>query len=225
MPFPVFDTKEAIPEPFLGAYEEREGKWHPKADDGKEVKEALQKERELRETAEKERKRLEAVHADLERKLAAAETGAEKDEVKKLLEKFDSDLETVKASYEKELADAKAKLRTLQLDDKIKAAALAAGVLPSRVEAVLKLTKENFDLADDRIVVKDEKGQVTTESVADFFSKTYKAQMPELYQGTQAAGGGAAGTTGGIPSDAGAIDVIQNPAAALAAARAAGKTE
>jgi hypothetical protein len=216
MSFPVFDKVGDVPKGFEAAYEEREGKWHAKIPDTAKIEETLTKTRSERKEFEKAAKDASEKAADLQRQLdAKSATGADTDKkVSEMLAKWEQDKNAAVKAVKDQLDTAAGELRTLKLDDKIKAAALAAGVLPTKVDAVLKLTKDSFDLADDRIVVKDAKGEVTTKTVADFFAKDYRAQMPELYQGTKATGGGASGgaskTT--TTSDGSAGDrVIANP--------------
>jgi hypothetical protein len=216
MSFPVFDKAGDVPKGFEAAYEEREGKWHAKIPDTAKIEETLTKTRSERKEFEKAAKDASEKAADLQRQLdAKSATGADTDKkVSEMLTKWEQDKNAAVKAVKDQLDAAAGELRTLKLDDKIKAAALAAGVLPTKVDAVLKLTKDSFDLADDRIVVKDAKGEVTTKTVADFFAKDYRAQMPELYQGTKATGGGASGgaskTT--TTSDGSAGDrVIANP--------------
>lgn len=223
MSFPTFDKKDDIPKGFESEYEERDGKWHPKAaDDTTALKGALDKERESRKAEAKRAKDAEDARADLERKLAAAGTGEEKDKVTKALAKFDADLAAAKAAHEAEVATLKGELRTIRLDDKVKAAFLKAGGRPERADKALNDTKALFDLADDgRIIVKDAKGEATTATVEDFFGKTYKAEMAEFYTGTKASGGGAAGGVGSSTATGGKIsgdDLLANPLKVLQAA-------
>lgn len=226
MAFPIFDKKEEIPKGFEGDYEQREGKWHPKLPDVGKLEETLGKLRDDLKVSEKARKDADDARAEAERKLVAADAkGGDVDKkVSDALKKFDADLAKAKDDHKKETDTLQAKLRQVTLTDRLKDIALKAGVLPARVDAVLKLTDGRFDLADgDRIVVKGDKGEVTTEKPEDFFGKTYKAQMPELYQGTKAAGGGAgggAGTGAGSGQKWDGEAVLKNPLGALEEANA-----
>lgn len=227
MPRPIFDTKDAIPKGFEDEYEEREGKWHPKAEDGG-LKTALEEERRARKAAEKLATKAADERADLERKLSAASASGddkEKDRVAKALAKFDTDLADAKAEHKKELDAARAELRTLKLDEKVKDAFIKAGGRPERADKALRDTHDRFDLADDgRILVKDAKGDVTSTTVEDFFGKTYRGEMAEFYTGTKATGGGATGGASARTSTSKAGvwsgDVIADPMGALRAANA-----
>jgi hypothetical protein len=225
---PTFDTKDAIPKGFEDLYEEKDGKWHPKSADDGGLKTALQKERERADAAEKLSRRVSEERADLERKLTAASSGDEKEKVSKALAKFDADAIAMRADYDAKLAAAHGELRTLKLDDKVKAAFLAAGGRPERADKALRDTKDRFDLADDgRIIVKDDKGEASTATVVDFFGKTYRGEMAEFYTGTKASGGGSKGGTSGTGTAStsntawSGDDVLANPLGALVAANAA----
>lgn len=217
MPFPTFKTQAEIPDAFRGEYEERDGQWHPKVPDVAKLEETLGVVRKEKREAEKVAREAAEKAADLQRQLdvktATGQDGEKK--VAEMLTKWEADKQAAVGAVQAQLDAANGKLRTLTLDDKVKAAALKAGVNPAKVDAVLKLTKETFDLADDRIVVKNDKGEVTTGTVEDFFAKTYKAQMPELYTGTKAAGGGANGGSGSAGTPTGAPDATKDPQAAL----------
>jgi len=220
MPFPTFKTKDEIPKGFESEYEEKDGAWHAKVADTTALDATLAKVRDEKKASDKRAKEAEDKAADAQRRLDAKEAnGADTDKkVADLLAKWKLDTDAAVKVKQDELDKVSADLRAVKLDDKIKAAALAAGVLRTRVDAVLKLTKDTFDLADDRIVVKDDKGAVTTTTVEDYFGKTYRAQMPELYQGTKANGGGGTGGLGkGTVKDTGdaAERVIKDPLAML----------
>jgi hypothetical protein len=233
MPIPVFDTKDTIPKGFEDLYEERDGKWHPKGasgDDSGDLKKALAEEREKRQSTERMMKKAADDRADLERKLSIA-THSDDDGAKAKLSKKLAELEAAYADKEKALeaprAALEAELRTIKLDNNVKAAFLAAGGRPERADKALRDTKDRFDLAEDgRILVKDEKGEVSAASVADFFNKTYRGEMAEFYAGTKAAGGGAKGgasaaTSNGRSGDRDFGALLADPQSVLKAANAA----
>lgn len=218
MPFPIFDKKDDIPKGAEDVYEERNGKWHPKIEDVTPLKTAIEKERSDRKKAEDQAREASEKAADLERKLtAAAGGGGDKDQIAKALKKFDDDLAAAKAEGKKESDALRTQLRTLQLDDKAKAAFIKAGGRPERADAMLKLNRDRLDLVDDRIVIKNAKGETTTETVEDFFAKSYKTEMPDFYKGTQASGGGASGGSGGGSGApmVSAEELLKDPLAAM----------
>jgi len=223
MPLPIFEKQAEIPKGFEEVYEEKDGKWHPKASDTEKLTATLDKVRQEKKAAEKAAKEADEARAELERKLTAASTGEEKDKVNKALAKFDSDLAAEKEKFQKQLDAANAELRTLKLDEKAKQAFLDAGGRPEKADAALKLKKERLDLADGRMVVKNDKGEVTTTTIGDFWGKEFKTEMPEFFTGTKASGGGAGGsTTAGGGSK---FDDKMTAEQRLAAAHEAGLTE
>lgn len=225
MPRPIFDKKDDIPKGFEDEYEEKDGKWQPKpVDDGAALKETLRKERDRADEAERERKAL-------ERKLAAAETGDEKDKVSKALAKFDADLQAEKDRHAKVEADLQGQLRSIRLDDRAKEAFIKAGGRAERADKALKLYKDALDLDKDgkRIVIKDDDGNVTSTSIEDFWGKKVRAELPDFYTGTKAAGGGAnnSGNNGTPAPSTGKWDgeaVLKDPLGALSAANAEAST-
>ena len=168
---------------------------------------------------EKARRKAEEDRADLERKLAAAGSGDEKDKVAKALAKFDADLVAAKAAHQAELDKVTAELRGLKLTDQVKARFLALGGRPERADKMIRDTEGRLDLEGDRIVVKDAKGAVTSQTVDDFFAKTYRTEVPEFYDGTKAAGGGGGGGGGHLPAGGAgrmsADEILANPLAGL----------
>lgn len=222
MPFPTFKKADEVPEAFRSEYEEKNGEWVPKvvpADDGAELKETLKKLRKELDEAGDARKAL-------ERKLAAAEHGGsdkDKDKVAAALKKFDEDAAALKADYDKKLTERDTELRKLKLDDQVKAAFLKAGGRPERADKALNDTIARFDLADGRIVVKNAKGEATTQTVDDYFAKTYREEMKEFYTGTKGTGGNAPGGAGPNTATAQKWDgdaVLKDPLGALQAANA-----
>lgn len=218
MPLPVFEKQDQIPKGFEELYEEKDGKWQAKASDTSKLEETLGKVRQEKKDADKAARIAEDRAADLQRKLDAKEaSGAETDKkVSDMLAKWEEDKNKAVQAVEKERDDARTELRTLRLDDKLKAAFLAAGGRPERVEKAIADTKRHFDLVDGEIVHKDEKGTVTTTKVTDFYGKSYKTEMPEFYSGTKATGGGANGGEKSPPVSSDIAErVIKDPLAVL----------
>ena len=139
-----------------------------------------------------------------------------------LRKKWSSDLEKTKADYEAKLADKDATLRRLVLDDKVRNVALKSGVCPEDIEDVLKLTSPSFAMDDDGTIrVLGDDGKETTDSLDDFFGKTFKERKPKFYQGSTATGSGIQPSTGTAPRGTDWHNLP--PAERLNYARAAGK--
>lgn len=193
MPFPIYDTEDAVPEGFRTEYEERDGKWHPKVPDVTKLNSALEAERTRAATEETARKKAERELADVKRKETAAQHGITDEQLKSLR---DEDAQKRKP-IEDENAALKAENRKLKLTDRVQKLALDNGVMPDRIEDAMMNLERRVDLTDgDNIVVKDKAGNVTTEKVEDFLAKTFRQEKPWLYQGTGASGSGAQGSGG-----------------------------
>jgi hypothetical protein len=215
MPLPVFDTQDAVPEAFRGEYEERDGKWHPKVPDVTKLNSALQSERDRATEQERLRKAAERERDDLKRAEKAKAAGISAEE----LEQIRVAEREARKPLEDELTTVRAENRKLKLTDRVKALALAAGVMPDRIKQAMKILDERTDLTDaDGIVVKDEAGKVTTETIEDFLAKTFKKESPWFYAGAGASGSGASGSNG---SGGGTATDTTTPAQALERKRAA----
>jgi hypothetical protein len=193
MPLPVFDTQDAVPDAFRSEYEERDGKWHPKVPDVTKLNSALQSERDRAAEQERLRKAAERERDDLKRAEKAKAAGISDEELQKLRD----DEAKARKPLEEKIAAQEKRIRQLTLTDRVKALALAAGVMPDRIKQAMKILDERTDLTDaDGIVVKDEDGKVTTETIDDFLAKTFKKESPWFYAGSGASGSGASGSNG-----------------------------
>ena len=97
------------------------------------------------------------------------------------------------AAFKAEIEKRDARIRTFLLDDKIKAAALEAGVRKKLLDHVVKVTKENFRLdQNEKVEVLDETGNPISVSIEAFFKDKYVADFPEYYEGTDMNGGSGA---------------------------------
>lgn len=193
MPLPVFDTQDAVPEAFREEYEERAGKWHPKVPDVTKLTSALNGERERATEQERLRKAAEKERDDLKRAEKAKAAGISDEELQKLRD----DEAKARKPLEDKIAAQDKRIRQLTLTDRVKALALTAGVMPDRIKQAMKILDERTDLTDaDGIVVKDEDGKVTTETIEDFLAKTFKKESPWFYAGAGASGSGASGSGG-----------------------------
>lgn len=233
MSLPIFDTQDAIPEAFRAAYEEKDGKWHPKGapasgtgptpEDIERLQTTLQRVRDDVKAAEKRAKEAEDARAELDRLMKAKEAGITDEEAKKWREQVYVE---VRAEVQKEMDALKGDLdralgnnRSLQLDAKVKALALQNGVVPERIDDWWALCGPHFDLDENGVpVVKDGKGKTPEQ----YITQDLKKGKPYLYTGTQADGGGAGGNRlpGGKGGAVSMEDIMRNPAAALTQARA-----
>lgn len=121
---------------------------------------------------------------------------------------------------EAELLKVQGDLKTTRLTDRVRAAALKAGIIPDDIDDVLTLTLKHFDLdTDGKIVVRDEDGDPMDTTLDRFWTEYYKERKPKFYAASGAAGGG---SQGGATATNGSKTMTRSAFEALdAAARAA----
>jgi hypothetical protein len=191
MPLKLYATHDEVPEANrANAIELKDGRWAVDEIDPNAVspaaQEALEKERKAARDAEKARKDLEKQLADLKRAQDAAAHGITEEQLQQLRKE---DAERRKP-LEDEAAALRAENRRLKLTDRVKAAALAAGILNDRIDDAMLALDRRTDLVEggDSIVVKDASGKVTSEPLADFLKTTFRKEKPWLYSGTGTSG-------------------------------------
>lgn len=227
MTWPIFDKQEDVPEQFHDRYEERDGKWQVKEDG--ETKKAVEK---LQGALDDERTKREAAEA-LSRKTAAELQKLQNDDKGKAAGLTKEKLDEMRAEVRKEvLAEldpqikagetAANEVRTLRLDNRVKALAAANGVRADRLEAWWKQHKDRFNLTDDgkEIIIQGHAGKDPAKFIADELKK----EIPEFYQGTKGDGGGGGGIHDGGAGASGLKfdDIVKNPGAGIEAANAVG---
>jgi hypothetical protein len=245
MKLPKYKDKTEIPEGFESLYHEVNGEWVTKEpdppsggnDDIEKLKTTVDKVRDEVKAAEKKAKAAEDRIKDAENrakeaedKLAAKGAGISDDKLKELKDKIQAD---VRAELQAELAAKDKQIesltgvqdenRGLKLDQKVKAIMLEKGVLGGKVDDLFILSRGEFDLTENGTpMLKNHPAK----DIGIFIEDTLKKSYPEWFKGSQAGGGGAGGhTPSGIPSvGTTPDDVLANPAAAMTAAREAGKT-
>lgn len=135
------------------------------------LKSALNKERKLKK--------------DLEKKLKTQNTDG-----------GDPDLDELKL----ELKTAKNAMVDMQVNSRIRNAAISAGIDPEYVDDVVQLTKKNFILEDNGSVVSvDADGNPTQKTVNSFFKNDFKRSKPRFFLGSGKKGSGAHDTGDIIP--------------------------
>ena len=142
------------------------------------------------------------VRAALERATGGDDDKPEpKPDVEKLRAKIEADLKGRYEPMEKELDTARAELRRLRVDEKVKAAALAAGVRKEAVDDALAVTRSRFDLDEGgKVIVLDEDGDPSAVPMDRFWSEKFREAKPWFYEGTAGSGTGAQrGGTGKAP--------------------------
>ncbi|HEY4303012.1 MAG TPA: hypothetical protein VGM82_00990 [Gemmatimonadaceae bacterium] len=233
MPFLSFKTKDEIPKGFEDVYEEKEGEWHPLLPDAAKSQETLAKVRAERDTFKRSAAQLrdqidaaggDAVVGELQRKIDSLTAANEQYDTqsKKLLENVESDkiaaITKATGALTLERDQLQGQLSKVLIDDRIRSEFLKAGGRGERTELALQLARRDFDLVDGEVVHKNEKGEVTTTKIGDYFANAFKTLAPEFYTGTKASGGGATGGSGTKPApvDPALFErLLQNPLGVL----------
>lgn len=216
MAFPTYEKKEDIPKGFEEMYEEKDGKFSPKAPEVPDVtnlNSALEKERLARETEEKARKKAEKDLADLRRKNTAAESNISEEQ----LEKLRKEDEEKRKPIQEELDKTKAELTKVKKTDRVQRLFLDSGGMSDRVDDAMLALDRRTGLTEDgnTITVLDKDGKITTEKVEEFIKVSFKKEKPWLYAGSGGGGGG-----GGLSRGAAEDETPEQPAEAIATKRA-----
>lgn len=91
-----------------------------------------------------------------------------------------------------ELKTAKNAITNMEINGKIRNAAVSAGVDPDYVEDVIQLTKNNFTIGDNGNVINiDVDGNQTQKTVDHFFKNDFKRSKPRFFLNSGRKGGGA----------------------------------
>lgn len=208
MPFPTFKTQDEIPEAFRDEYEEKDGAWVAKVEDVTTLKDTLKSEREKREAAEKLSKKVGDEMKRLEMEREANKQGVKPEELQKIRA-------AIEAEYQGKLDEAGKQIHELTFGAQLDAAMVEANVIDlADGRAVFG---SRFEMVDGKLVPKDDKS-VTPKA---FIESKLRTEKPHLFKGTQADGGGAGGTKGGMPKQ----EIKGTPEQRMAAAFAAGATE
>lgn len=201
-----FPKKDDIPAGLESAYVEKDGEWvlDVELPDVSTLERTVRKVREERDGFERTAKTAEAKAADLTRKLEAAELSGSQTapKIAEMLAKWEKDKEEAVAAAvadkEKEIERLAGRVTKYDLDDALAAAFITAGGRDERKgKALIAAKADGWTLVDGKPVRKDENGQVTTATPADYFGTSFKKELPEFYKGSQASGGGGAGGAGG----------------------------
>jgi RNA-binding protein YhbY len=190
MPAKTYETKDAVPDSQReSAIETKDGKFIVIEDeDTTPLKNSIAATRKERDAAKKKAQELEARLAELEQEVNAGKSGITSDklaEIRKQAEdKFKTDLE--------ERDRLKAELRSLRLDSSVKSMLAKADVIDP--DAAWKILNDEYDLTDDgKPILKAD----PSADIEKHIASQVKSKYPFLFKGTQASGGGAAGTQKG----------------------------
>ena len=214
----VVEDLAVVPEAYRERYTKRDdGKFYLdeiEIDDGAELRSSLEREREERRKAKEALEKYKDIDPEkareAQRKLDEIENKklTDEGEFNRLLEKRQKEWDAEKLRLEGELQKANGEVRTFKLDDKVRAAAIAAGVFEEDIEDVMTITRSRFDLDEKgRIVVKDEEGDATGSTVEKFFGETFRTMRPKFYKPAESGGSGAPPKPGS-PSNTGNVRTV-----------------
>jgi hypothetical protein len=142
-------------------------------------------------------------------------------EIKALEEKHKREKEKALKPLQDENARLKTDLRSVKVDQRVKAAMAASGVNAKYIDAAYAVVRDRFDLSDDgKLTIRDTDGDTLDMTPEKFFGETFKEQMPIFYPPSGAQGSGApssshAGNGGGKVMKR--SDFVQLPPATQAA--------
>jgi len=225
MPIKKFAKKEDIPEELQAdALELADGTFAvDEPVDDSAARQTLAEVKRKLDAAEKLSTKLAKEAAEAETARKAAEQGITGEQLAKIRAEVRAETETEFAPQLAAAAAAATELRVLKVDTQVKQIALKNGVRAERIDQWWRLHGHHYDLTADgkTIVVKGEEGVSVDKHIGKM-----KDEVPEFYKGTEGAGGGGTGGGAGGGGRSGMVsDPLVNPTAALAEARAAGKTE
>lgn len=199
MPLKVFDSKDAVPEAQRAdAVELKDGKWVISEDPAPELgdagKRALEAARGERDAAKAALRIAEAERDALKREAEARRSGVSEAELQRIREAE----EAARKPLAEKAEQLEAENRKLKLTDRVRAAALKAGVMSDRIDDAMLSLEKRTELGDSGgIVVLDAAGKATTTTLEEFLSGDFKKAKPWLFAGTGASGGGSRGSEGG----------------------------
>jgi hypothetical protein len=130
----------------------------------------------------------EAKLAELEQERRAQEGGITSEKLLAIKKDVRTDLEREFAPILKERDTFKTENRQLKLDHVVKSKMAANGVRSERIDALFKLTADEFELTEDgQPIVREHEGV----AIDKYVKETLQAGYPEFFTGTGSEGGGA----------------------------------
>ena len=140
---------------------------------------------------------------ELEQAAKATKAGITSEELETMRGEVRVDLEHEYEPLQKQVDVLSAENRTLKLDNVVKGLMGSNGVRAERVDALFRLTADQFDLtSDDKPMLRNHKGK----DVGKFIADELATQWPEFYQRAGSSGGGAPKS---VSSGSGSVKEIQ----------------
>lgn len=190
----IVESLDNVPENERDSWTEVDGKFQRDAEvpDVNGLKSALAKEREAARLAKENL----AKYGDIDPKKyaellkAQEESLPEKDRNENALKKLRSEIDAIKQAGEQKVSSLEAQLKKFHTDKVARSAAIKAGVNAEDLDDVLYLTERNRSLNENGdIIIIDNDGDPTGQSIDDFFSKDFKKAKPKYFPGIPGGGG------------------------------------
>jgi hypothetical protein len=141
-----------------------------------------------------EYRKLQARLTELEQQKKADKVGITSEQLEKMRQEIRQDLDKEYGPLQEKLAAASQEIRTLKLDNVVKGQMSKNGVRGERVEALYRLTADQWDLTEDgQPMVKTRPGSEVGKHISDVLANEY----PEFFEGSKSSGGGASRTAAG----------------------------
>jgi len=126
--------------------------------------------------------------AELETQAKAAQAGITSDKIAEIQASVRAQLEEEYAPSKTRVSELEGEVRSLRLDNVVKATMGKSGVRADRIDALFRLTQDRFDLTDDGApMLKASPGN----DVAKYIAEELEKEWPEFYGGSGSSGGGA----------------------------------
>jgi len=122
------------------------------------------------------------------------QAGLTKEQVAQLRTEVKEELEKDYAPFKSQAEQLATELRTLKLDNVVKGIMGKNGVRAERIDALYRLTSDEFDLMDDgEVMLSRHPGKDVGKHIAEVLSEQY----PEFFAGSGSSGGGASRSASG----------------------------
>lgn len=144
--------------------------------------------------AKAQARELAAKVTEMEHLTKAEKAGITSTELDRIRQEIRVDVEKSLAEQFADYPTLKAENRSLKLDNVVKAEMARNGVRPERIEALYRLSQDEFDLTEDgKPMVKSKLGTPVDKYITGDLLRMY----PELFLGSGSSGGGATKSSGG----------------------------
>lgn len=215
----TLDTLEGVDESIQSLYQEQDGKFQlkvaglPPKEDTTALKNALERQKASVSALKEKNASLSQFEAyadyegigdilpNLDEIIAKANAAGDPEGLERAQAKYKAELAKQQSEFNT-LAEENNKLKTSiknsSINNDVRAAALAAGAIPEKVDDLLSLTRASFDNADNETFVRDAEGHPLGVSPKDWFGTVQMEQRPDYFKASGASGSGTRNTGGTV---------------------------